>query len=91
MKHPPNFPLLRYLGTLFTALLLAVMATTAFGYDNPPNTVQFTLEGCRIGGTIPITPTNTLPNADGNFVCQDPAPLGGNDTPYVTGNFDLYD
>ncbi|WP_053062324.1 hypothetical protein [Photobacterium aquae] len=52
-----------------------------------PNTVQFRLEGCNNGGNIPLLPSgNTLPNTDGNFTCQDPSSLGGNDTPYTTGN-----
>ncbi|NTU82844.1 MAG: hypothetical protein HGA45_26340 [Chloroflexales bacterium] len=52
----------------------------ALAYSNPPNTVQFTLEGCKNNGSI------TLPNADGNFVCPDPGTLGGNNTDYTTGN-----
>ncbi|WP_417908497.1 hypothetical protein [Candidatus Electronema sp. PJ] len=71
---------------LASGLTVAVPISMALAFDQPPNTIQFTLEGCRNGGNTPITPTGTLPNADDNFVCQDPTPLGGNDTPYVTGN-----
>ena len=55
-------------------------------FTEPPNTIGLTIEGCRNDGTPPITPDGTLPNADGRFTCQDPAPLGGNDNPYTTGN-----
>lgn len=61
-------------------------STLAQSFTPPPNTVGTTLEACRNGGNVAITPTGTLPNADGRFVCQDPAPLGGNDNPYTTGN-----
>jgi hypothetical protein len=58
----------------------------ALAFTPPPNTIGLTIEGCKNGGNTAITPSGTLPNTDGRFVCQDPAPLGGNDNPYTTGN-----
>ncbi|MGR5063791.1 hypothetical protein [Photobacterium sp. DNB22_13_2] len=69
------------------ALIASMQAASVWAFDEAPNTVQFTLEGCRNDGNPTLIPgSNTLPNTDGNFTCQDPAPLGGNDTPYTTGN-----
>ncbi|HMQ33897.1 MAG TPA: hypothetical protein PKD53_24410, partial [Chloroflexaceae bacterium] len=66
----------------FVALLALAfgLSKPVLAYTDPPNTVQFTLEGCRNDGSI------TLPNGDGNFICPDPAPLGGNNSDYTTGN-----
>ncbi|UTV27419.1 prealbumin-like fold domain-containing protein [Photobacterium atrarenae] len=72
---------------LGVSLLSSTAMSTAWAFDPPPNTVQFRLEGCRNDGNPTlIAGSNTLPNTDDNFTCQDPAPLGGNDTPYTTGN-----
>ena len=75
---------------LFSGLALITMAGMfggqALAFTEPPNTIGLTIEGCNNGGNTPITPSGTLPNTDGRFVCQDPTPLGGNDNPYTTGN-----
>ena len=70
---------------LALGLVGALFSAQAVGFTEPPNTIGLTIEGCRNDGTPPITPDGTLPNADGRFTCQDPAPLGGNDNPYTTG------
>ncbi|MGR5148338.1 prealbumin-like fold domain-containing protein [Photobacterium alginatilyticum] len=71
-----------------TLLYCMAIGTSLAAFTPPPNTVQFTLEGCRNDGNPTlIAGSNTLPNVpDGNFTCQDPGALGGNDTPYTTGN-----
>lgn len=69
------------------AFLASMQAASVWAFDEAPNTVQFRLEGCRNDGNPTLIPGgNTLPNTDGNFTCQDPSSLGGNDTPYTTGN-----
>lgn len=72
------------------ALGVSLLCSTAVGAAwavEPPNTVQFRLEGCRNDGNPTlIAGSNTLPNTENNFTCQDPSSLGGNDTPYTTGN-----
>ncbi|MGF1681589.1 hypothetical protein [Photobacterium minamisatsumaniensis] len=61
--------------------------STAWAFIEAPNTVQFRLEGCRNDGNPTlISGSNTLPNIDSNFTCQDPSSLGGNDTPYTPSN-----
>ncbi|MGY0614488.1 prealbumin-like fold domain-containing protein [Vibrio sp. FJH11] len=60
-------------GTLVAAALTAFsLSFPAFGFIEPPNTVNLTHEGCRNNGDI------ILPNGDGNFICPDAA--------YTTGN-----
>ncbi|GEM_PF-6793909 len=69
-----------FVHAMLTLVLIAGLSGSAgAAYTNPPNTVNFTFNGCDNDGTI------FLPNADGNFVCPDPEPLGGNDTRYQTG------
>ena len=67
-------------------MLLPVLASPAFAFAPPSNNISTTIEGCRNNGpdaNTPITPNGFLPNADGNFVCQDPGDLGGNDNPWA--------
>ncbi|PSW08694.1 hypothetical protein C9J01_22810 [Photobacterium rosenbergii] len=69
------------------AFSLGISALPVQAFEQPPMTVQFTLEGCRNDGNPTlIDGSNTLPNAEDNFTCQDPNDLGGNDTPYTSGN-----
>lgn len=60
-------------GTLVAAALTAFsLSFPAFGFIEPPNTVNLTHEACRNNGDI------VLPNGDDNFICPDDA--------YTTGN-----
>ena len=69
------------------AFSLGISALPVQAFEQPQMTVQFTLEGCRNDGNPTlIDGSNTLPNAEDNFTCQDPNDLGGNDTPYTGGN-----
>jgi hypothetical protein len=88
---PPAVFINRILLQAFALLmLLPVLANPALAavFVPPPNTVNTEINGCRYDGNPTLTETlgDFLPNEDGNFTCQDPAPLGGNDTPYTTGN-----
>jgi hypothetical protein len=73
MKHPPDSPLLKYLAPLIvlvTALFGGFFSSAALAQT--PDSVSFTLEGCR------ITAGTTLPNSSGQFICPD--------SEYTTGN-----
>src|SRR5947207_12179564 len=61
----------RYFALLLTAICMAGSAGTAFATADP-DSVSFTLQGCRNDGTI------LLPNGAGKFICPDDA--------YTTGN-----
>ena len=84
----------RILLALALFVLLPVLTNPAFaeiplpysGFTPASNDIAMTIEGCRNDGNPSITPTDTLPGPDGRWVCSDPAPLGGNDNPYTTGN-----
>lgn len=84
---------MKFIGITNRLLMIGAVCMLSFFYSGasvafvePPNTLQFTLEGCRNDGSPLITPGGTLPNTDGNFTCQDVNSLGGNDTPYTSGN-----
>jgi hypothetical protein len=67
---------------LFVTLGLAFLAPWPVppALATNPDSVKFTLEGCRNDGTI------TLPTSGGKFICPDPPPLGGPDSTYTAGN-----
>jgi prealbumin domain-containing protein len=63
---------------LVLALMAAWSVPPAWALNNPDH-VSFKLEGCKQDGTISFPP-------GGPFVCPDPAPVGGTDNNYTTGN-----
>lgn len=66
---------------------LGISTLSVQAFDQAPNTVQFTFEGCRNDGDPTLlADRNSLPNDELNYTCQDPSTLGGNDTPYTSGN-----